>query len=110
MEQKENYNFRIPASLSGEFGKIAKRHGHMQKWMVCAAAMLRLMALPEDEQDALIRECGKADVDNTMSKLIASAKTASGKGGLWPQRPAKLGKQGNAQAKSSESAAGSRAT
>lgn len=62
-ERKEKFGFQLPASFAEAFNShlCAGRVTGKEKWIVLTAAILSLLELPEDEQNAYISRVKSAD-------------------------------------------------
>lgn len=78
MATKKNFNFALPEHLAETFEETAERFGAKRRWMICSAAILRLLELPPDELDLLAQRVLGADMlPGGMEKLIAEAQAKS---------------------------------
>jgi hypothetical protein len=72
-----NFNFSLPKLIADEFRNIGDVHGERNKlrWAVAAAAVLRLLEMPDEEMRALIeRVAGARHFPSSLRRMVEEAK------------------------------------
>ncbi len=80
-EKLWNGNFSLPEEVAAEFRRLGDVYGDGNKvrWAVAAAAMLRLLELPDAEIHAMVRDLiGARQMPGEMGKLVRKARERAG--------------------------------
>lgn len=79
---REKFNLSLPPELMEELNRIAARFGSKRKWLVFAAAALRLIEAGEEAQNLYVRQVSDADLNRTLGDLLREAKDTGKRGGV----------------------------
>jgi hypothetical protein len=75
--ETKNFNFAMPMEFADEFRAFGDRYGERNKmrWAIAAAAVLKLLELPEAERESLVREIySNRYFPERMSQMLRGAK------------------------------------